>query len=150
MAKDKTQKSKFLSKYGGDYIAAGQYLAEKMCEKMAALDKKTLPYRFWELADWKKTYILQVTHANKLLKKYSVSVIIAALNDKDAYRVRSLGALYILEKILEKYKREESFIEKQAARQQAATPDDSPTNIDNDKPRESFVMKKKNLLRELD
>lgn len=141
MAKEKTQKSKYTSRYGGGHVSAAQYLVEVICEKIAAKKKLHLPHRFWETKEWKNIFILQITHANKLLKRYPLPIILAALKDKDAWNVTSLGALYILNKLLEKHKKLE----------ERNTPVDiSPTNdIDITARPVEFRSSKKNTLKDL-
>ena len=70
MPKNQTVKSRFQSNYGGGWISASQWLAEFMCERKAAKDKRALTIRFWENEDWCKFFKFQVVIAARLLKKY--------------------------------------------------------------------------------
>ncbi len=106
MGKERTAKCRFESKYAtGTFVSDGQYLAELICEKIAAKNKEKLPYKFWAWPVWKNTFLLQLAHANKLLKEFDVFVIIKALKDKRAYKINSLGARFILNPILEDIKK---------------------------------------------
>lgn len=110
MAKEFTEKSRFKSKYTDGYVAGPQYLVELICEKIAAKRKVTLPYKFWNVSPWDKTFKTQLSHANKLIKSYDVYVIIQALKDRRCYNLESLGAKHILEPILKEYLRKEELM----------------------------------------
>jgi len=85
-------KKEYTSKYGASgEITSAQFLTEFIMERIAAKDNKTLPSKFWSHSDWKKTFLAQINHANKLLKEASCIEIMAALRHKDLSRVYSLG-----------------------------------------------------------
>ena len=63
-------KRPFLSRFGGGYISAAQYLAEFSCERKAKGQGRGLLPRFWELRQWRILFRHQVKQANLLLEKY--------------------------------------------------------------------------------
>jgi len=101
MAAKRTNKCCFESRHGGGWITPAAYLVELICEKSAKKDKKALPNKFWSLLEWKKSFRLQILHANKLLKKYDITPIVKSLNKREARNVYSLGANFILEPLIQ-------------------------------------------------
>lgn len=95
MAKERTESSKYLSKYGepGEslWVSANQLLAERILERQALKDKITLPPRFWQNKIWQKRFVLQSTHASKLLKDFPCEVILEAIAHWRLKNVYSLG-----------------------------------------------------------
>ncbi len=110
MAKKRTQKSRYPSRYSPDgWVHAGQYITELICEKKAKADGVgELPLKFWELKDWLKFYRYQITLANKLIKQYGEHVIISALKDKRMWKTWSLRSSF-LTKVIEEYKQKEEL-----------------------------------------
>jgi len=100
MATKRTDKCCFESRHGGGWITPAAYLVELVCEKVAKKDKKALPNKFWNLPEWKKTFKLQILHANRLLKKYDIAPIVKSLNKRETRNVYSLGANFILEPLI--------------------------------------------------
>lgn len=105
MPSEQTQRSRYTSKYGGEHISLPQYLAELMCERLAAKNNKTLTFKFWELPEWKKHFQFQVVMAGRLLKKFHAETILEVIRlNKYAY---SLNAKWLVDKYKvteEKYK----------------------------------------------
>jgi hypothetical protein len=104
MAKKQTEKSRYPSKYTDKFISEPQFICEKLCEKIAKYEKTTLPYKFWELTEWKKLFRRHIVEANRLLKNYSVEQILQAIDDpyllkKNFYSFRFPPFIKILEKI---------------------------------------------------
>lgn len=95
MPEQRSEKSCFASRFGGGWLAAGQYLAESMVDRMARKEGETLPLKFWELPRWKRVFLLQLRSANELLKSYSVEAIIRALRTTEGKKVYSLGAPWL-------------------------------------------------------
>jgi Fe2+ or Zn2+ uptake regulation protein len=88
---------KYPSKYSnGKTISPAQYITEIICEKKAKIDKKDLHYRFWLNPIWEKFYKDQIASAYKLLKKYSDTAIIKALNSAKAEKIYSLRAPHLI------------------------------------------------------
>lgn len=92
---------KFPSKYSnGKEVTAAQYLAEMICERLAHKNKKDLHYRFWINAEWEKEYKGQIAAANKLLSKYDIKHIIAALSTYHGRKIYSLRAPHLVDMII--------------------------------------------------
>lgn len=86
----------FISKYSnGKSVSAAQYLVEFICERLAKVKKKDLHYRFWLSPEWEKEYKGQVGAANKLLKKYDIRQILAALKSDRGSKIYSLRAPHL-------------------------------------------------------
>lgn len=84
------------SKYSnGKQVTAAQYITEIICERKAKNSKKDLHYRFWTNKLWEKFYKDQIASAHKLLKKYSDTAIIRALNSDQAQKIYSLRAPFL-------------------------------------------------------
>lgn len=103
MADNKTTKSKYQSRYGGGYITAAQYITELTCEHAARATKRNLADFFWNDPIWKKDFLAQLNHANKLLKIYEPATIISVLQSKTLRykKLTSLGAKWLLEPLLQ-------------------------------------------------
>lgn len=84
------------SKYSnGKQVTAAQYITEMICERKAKNSKKDLHYRFWTNKLWERFYKDQIASAHKLLKKYSDTAIIRALNSDKAQKIYSLRAPFL-------------------------------------------------------
>ncbi len=81
----------YQSQYGGGMITDAAYLVEEICRRIALKDKCSLPMKFWSTESWKKIFLAQMVHANKLLAVASCVEIMAALRHKDLRSVYSLG-----------------------------------------------------------
>ena len=91
MSKQQTDLKKYRSPSTGDFCTAAQYIAEIICQRIADKDKLgTLAYKFWNQDKWKKTYIRQVSLANKLVKEYGDDFV-RFINSKSGKFVLSLG-----------------------------------------------------------
>lgn len=95
MAKNRSDSSKWESSYAPPgtiiYVSASQLLAERMCARQAKKAKQYLPPKFWNDTTWKKPFLLQLKHANDLLKLYPIGVILEAFKDYRLNKVFSLG-----------------------------------------------------------
>lgn len=90
-------KKQYPSKYSnGKQVSAAQYITEIICEKKAKLNKQDLHFRFWVNREWEKFYRDQIASANKLLKKYSDTAIVRALNSSKAQKIYSLRAPFLI------------------------------------------------------
>lgn len=88
---------KYPSKYSnGKQVSAAQYITEIICEKKAKLDKKDLHFKFWINNEWSRFYKDQIASANRLLKKYSDTAIVRALNNQKAQKIYSLRAPFLI------------------------------------------------------
>lgn len=93
-------KKRYPSKYSnGKEVSAAQYITEIICEKKAKVDKKDLHFRFWVAKEWAAFYRNQIASANALLKKYSETAIIRALNNPSTARIYSLRAPSLVDTI---------------------------------------------------
>lgn len=138
MSKDRTDKSKYLSRYAPEtYVSQAQYIVEYICEKKARQNGKDLPIRFWKLPEWAAYFRSQINTAHALLKKYEEKAIIKALQHPKAFRIYSLRAPHLIPLIEEENKK--VLLEKQSV------PTIIPQIDTSEKPRE-----RKDKLRELD
>lgn len=91
MSKQQTDLKKYRSPSTGDFCTAAQYIAEIICQRIADKDKLgTLAYKFWNQDKWKKTYIRQVSLANKLVKEYGDDFV-RFIKSKSGKFIISLG-----------------------------------------------------------
>jgi hypothetical protein len=111
MAKERSEESRFPSKFGGGWISASQFITECLCILIARQQKKQLCDRFWMRPPWNKIFREQIPAAVNLLKDYDTNVIIAALRDKRCWNMRSLRAMYILKPILDEKATKQSIID---------------------------------------
>jgi len=98
MSKERTELSKYRSPSTGDYCTSAQYIAEIICQRIADKEKVgTLAYKFWNNPKWKKTYIRQVSLANKLIKEYGDDFV-RFIKSKSGNKIISLGTKDIKKK----------------------------------------------------
>lgn len=117
-------KKQYPSKYSnGKSVSAAQYITEIICERKAKNTKKDLHHRFWTNKVWEKYYKDQIASAHKLLKNYSDTAIIKALNSSKAEKIYSLRAPFLIPIIEE----EEQKIQKQ--NQELSLELSRPTNV---------------------
>lgn len=97
MAATRTEKSRYRSRYAGEdaWVTAQQWLAERMCERIAARDGGALPPRFWTSPRWGRTFRLQAKHASALLADFPVEAVTAALETTEGRRAYSLGGRWL-------------------------------------------------------
>lgn len=93
-SKAKETKRPWLSRYGGGEITSAQWLAEVMCERKALAERRKLPLRFWTVEPDASYFKQQLTHANRLLKRFPVAALLSALNDPDLKSCFSLGSAW--------------------------------------------------------
>ena len=93
MAKNKSNKSKFLSAYGAGYVREDQWLTEKLCALIAKKQGRELPDKFWKLAEWSKIFARQVQLASSVLLMYDSEAVAKALRDKRMRNLNSFAAL---------------------------------------------------------
>lgn len=78
------------SSYTSKKVTAAQYIAEKMCERLAKSKGTKLPSNFWYDETWMKYFKYQTLLANKLIKMYGVEPVMQAVGDKALSWVYSL------------------------------------------------------------
>lgn len=143
---EKSEKIRYMSRYGGGEVSPSQYLAELICENIASKNKTDLEYKFWNNEIWKKTFVSQVIAANSLLKLYQpqiiVSVIIKAI--KKRKNVYSLRAKWLHDEL-----KKESLLQQRTA---PTTTVIVKKTTEIEKPRENFIENKttRAKLRDLD
>jgi hypothetical protein len=93
---ERSQKTPYLSRYGGGWISPVRHLAETMCDRLAQKDRVELPERFWLSGSWGREYRLQTVHASRLLKEFSTEALLAALRTTRGRQVYSLGLKSVL------------------------------------------------------
>lgn len=92
MAKQRSNKSTYPSRYGGGHVTIAQYITEFLCENIARSKGQELPTQFWEQEEWAKFFRTQIVLLNKqLLKSYHPRAVVKALKDFRCKRVNSFG-----------------------------------------------------------
>ena len=100
MPEKRSDKSRFQSRFGCGFISDSQYITEMLCILIAEQEKKSLYDFFWKQPPWDKIFRTQVVAAGNLLKKWDISVVVAALKDYRCNKIRSFRANWLLEPIL--------------------------------------------------
>jgi hypothetical protein len=95
VAKRRTEKSAYESRYGGGWITASQRLAEMACERNAG--PTTLSTEFWRYVPWVTIFRREATFASRLLQRFTFTAIVNAFESRDGRRVRSLGAPFFVQ-----------------------------------------------------
>lgn len=126
-------KTTFTSRYTDKSITAAQYLAERICERIAQRGKTDLCFKFWNQTKWRRIFLYQVQIANGLLKIYRPEAIIIAL--RKTPKIYSLNAQF-LDPII---RVEQDAIEKQERKVVEETFSQVDTT---QKPRPTFTEKK--------
>jgi len=92
MAKRRSNKSTYPSRYGGGHVTIVQYITEYLCENIARANGKELPTQFWEQEEWAKFFKTQIVLLNqRLINKYHPRAIVKALKDPRCRRITSFG-----------------------------------------------------------
>lgn len=92
MAKERSNRSTYPSRYGGGYVTIAQYITEYLCENIARSKGKELPTQFWEQEEWAKFFRTQIVLLNKhIISKYHPRAVVKALKDKRCRNVNSFG-----------------------------------------------------------
>ena len=133
MATERSENSRYQSLYGGGFVTPAQILAEVMCERMARSKGQSLPAKFWSTSqEWGKTFIWQLTQANKLLKEFHETVISRVLRSKEGKVFLSLtgkGLRPLLRKEQKKYDEEIKRMEKTSSEQVVLDPNNLKPNF---------------------
>jgi hypothetical protein len=106
MAKDRTDASRFPSRYEGGWVSPGQYITECLCVLIAKAERQELFDQFWNKEPWKAIFRRQVPLAITLLKKHPAEVVLATLRDRRCWKIRSFGAKWLLKPLLTQKQRE--------------------------------------------
>lgn len=92
MAKERSAKSCYPSRYGGGSVTIAQYITEFLCENIAKANKKDLPTQFWEQEEWAKLFKAQIVLLNrKILPFIHPRAVVKALKDWRCKGVNSFG-----------------------------------------------------------
>lgn len=102
MAKTRTVKSCYKSRYNDSFVTPAQYITELICEKHAQIDHGDLPRQFWKLKKWVDKYRYQIKYAYQLVKDYPHKAIVKALLDPRTKTIYSLAHPLLL-KIIQEY-----------------------------------------------
>lgn len=105
MAKNKTEKSCYTSRFGAGWITAEVYLAENMCSRKGRSEGNELAPFFWREKYWEKEFLKQLRFARELVEEYSVQAIVAALKHPDAKKIYSFGLKSVLIPLISKEQR---------------------------------------------
>jgi len=101
MAKQRTEKSKYISKYSEpgnpEYLDDNKYLIEIILERVAIRDGKKLPILYWKKKEWLREFLAQLKHAKYLLDKYELKAVLWALNHRRCKKIYSLGLKSVIE-----------------------------------------------------
>jgi hypothetical protein len=98
-----TDKRRYKSPSGGDYVTCAQYVAEAVCTRMAEKENiGSQSYKFWNTPKWKKVFQYQVVLAHRLLRKYPEAAVVRAVHSPECKRMYSLR-YPLLEKVIQKY-----------------------------------------------
>lgn len=117
MAKNRSNRSKYPSNYGGGWVSASQYLTECLCVLIAKNEKKELSDKFWNNQPWKNIFRRQTPLATNLIKDYSPEVVLSVLRDKRCRKIRSFGANWLLGPMLEEKNKEYLAIKSQQTKE---------------------------------
>jgi hypothetical protein len=105
LAKNKTEKSCYASRFGAGWISAEQFLAENMCSRKGRSEGNELAPFFWREKYWEKEFLKQLRFARELVEQYSVEAIVAALRHPDAKKIYSFGLKSVLIPLISKEQR---------------------------------------------
>lgn len=107
MAKNRTEKSKWESSYGGGFIATSQYISEKICQRKADQERRgRLPSFFWQDDKWKNFYKQQTTFAAKMIKEFGETALLKAFRRQDVSWCYSLASAKFRAAVYEEYQKE--------------------------------------------
>jgi hypothetical protein len=98
----------FTSPSTNEVCTAAQLIAEIMCVRKAQKKGINLPYKFWNIDEYRKEYRQQIIAANAILKLYSPLAVLGALKRKDCQWQFSLRANGLPDAIAEEQKRLDS------------------------------------------
>lgn len=103
----------FISPNSQENCTAAQLIAEIMVTRKATKNRISLPYKFWNLPEYKKEFKQHIIAANAFLKLYTPQAILSALKRKDAqwqYTLRAGGLPDIIDEEQRRINNEEKLI----------------------------------------
>jgi hypothetical protein len=89
------------SKYTTKKVTEVDYVCHKICENRANSLKRDLPWKFWELPEWKNYFIYQKKFAANLINEYGFSCVMSVLNKNPS--IFSLRNPLLIDKLTEEY-----------------------------------------------
>lgn len=92
MAKARSAASRYQSSYTDGHVTAAQWVAERLCERKAAQEKRRLARQFWKEPEWEAYFRQQVSAVQRLLKFQGEAAVVAALKRQDVAWCCSAGA----------------------------------------------------------
>ena len=84
------QKVKLISPNSNEECTEAAYLAELSISRKAKKNGKELPFKFWNVKEWKREYITTIMAAHSLLKLFDFQSILNTLNSPDGKWMYSL------------------------------------------------------------
>lgn len=96
---------KWASPSTGEECTAAQYIAELLVTRRARKEKKHLPYKFWNLPEWKKKFKLEIIGITPLLRMYDELAVIKALESQKGKNIYSIRCPWLDELIEEEQKK---------------------------------------------
>lgn len=98
--------------YKDGYVTVDNYIAELIFQRRAEYNKTTLPFQFWNNAKYKKDYVIQLIHINKLLERLSSSAIIKAFKNSKAISILNKKMVTLAEEYQKELDSKEKIIDK--------------------------------------
>ena len=83
MGQARTAASRFASGYSDAFVTAAQWVAEKLCERKAAQERRRLGRQFWKEPEWAAFFRQQVAAVRRLMKDHGEGPVLGALKRED-------------------------------------------------------------------
>ena len=96
---DQTDLRPFKSIYKEGHVTVDNYIAELFFQRRAKFRKEALPQQFWNVPKYKKLYVIQIIHINRLLERVSSAAIIKAIGQTNACSILNKELVALIEKI---------------------------------------------------
>ncbi len=152
MPKNRTPRSCWESSYGANWIATGQYVAEKLCQRKADQEGRgKLAHKFWKTDAWANFYKQQLAFANRLIREFSEAALLKALKRQDTSWCFSLAGQKFRAAVYEEWRRLEAVAAIEVAQQplkQEIVVEPRPSIIE--APKTTVTANHKNTLNKLD
>ena len=84
MAKNRTEKCPYQSRYSDSFVRPDQYILELICEKKARCEGKDLPRKFWNQKEWSAFFRRYLRQVQKLLKTYDHRAVVQAYKNPES------------------------------------------------------------------
>lgn len=149
MAKARSAASRFASGYSDAFVTAAQWVAEKLCERKAAQEKRRLGRQFWKDPEWAAVFRQQVAALQRLIKAHGEAAVVATLKRADVDWCCSAGAKQFRAAVVAEAAKQRAA-EAARARAEAASPPAEATPPPPPLPAANTFAGPKNRLRDLD